>query len=470
LKICIAAVSLISLLPAAPAVDWYVATNGAGLGTNGWAYATNNLQGAITKSAANDTIWVSNGVYDTGGLANYPGGSLLTNRLVINKSVTVRSKDNDPANTIIKGAWDPFATNGPAAVRCVYMSAGSLIGFTITNGATLTNGTVDLCGGGVYCSDTTPVISNCVIVGNRSVGSYNAGPYGGGGTWYGTLRNCSVFKNSSLNGGGTMYSALYDCSVISNSAIFNGGTGGSVARGGGVNHGSASNCTLIGNTAVDVGGGAGYSVTLYNCTLIGNSATGAGASGGGAWSSTLYDCVVYSNTATTSGGGANGCNMFNCLLTGNFADIGGGASAAGTLYNCTIVGNKSNNDGGGARDVTMLYNCIVYFNTSIVRTTSNYYNCTFAYSCTSSNAAGIGNISADPMLVNKGSDYGVSHVPGNYRLAARSPCINAGTNYSWMTNGSVTSFDLDYRQRVRYGAVDMGAFENIRAGTVYGFR
>ncbi len=458
---------LTGLLRSAPAVDWYVATNGAGLGTNGWAYATNNLQGAIGKSAINDTIWVSNGVYDTGGLTNYPSSSYLTNRLVINKAITVRSKDNDPANTVIKGAWDPVATNGPAAVRCVYMSAGSLIGFTITNGATLTNGTVDLCGGGVYCSDTTPVISNCVIVGNRSVGSYNAGPYGGGGAWFGTLRNCTLAKNFSLNGGGAMRSALYNCSLISNSAVFNGGTGGSTARGGGANWSTLYNCALIGNTSTESGGGAGYLSTLYNCTLIGNSSSAG--NGGGANDSDLYNCTLTSNTASSGlGGGANSSDLFNCLVTGNFADGGGGAYA-GTAYNCTVVGNRSNNDGGGVR-LASVYNSIVYFNTSTTRTSTNSYGGSFTYSCTIGPVvAGAGNISEDPMLVDKGSAFGTSHIAGNYRLAARSPCINAGTFYSWMSDGSVRSKDLDYMQRVRYGTVDMGAFENVRAGSIYGF-
>ncbi len=43
-----------------------------------------------------------------------------------------------------------------------------------------------------------------------------------------------------------------------------------------------------------------------------------------------------------------------------------------------------------------------------------------------------------------------------------------GTNYSWMTNRIATSVDLDGRQRVRYGTVDMGAYEHILAGTIYG--
>ena len=187
---------LIGLLQTAPAVDWYVATNGTGLGTNGWADATNNFQGAINASSAVtfDVVWVSNGVYDTGGVTNYPAGNnaVLTNRIAITKAITVRSKDNNPTNTIIKGFWNPASTNGPGAVRCVYMAAGSsLIGFMLTNGATLLyNGAgYDACGGGVFCPDiTSPVISNCIIAGN-STGRY------GGGAYYGTLRNCTVTGN-----------------------------------------------------------------------------------------------------------------------------------------------------------------------------------------------------------------------------------------------------------------------------------
>jgi len=219
---------LTALLQAAPAVDWYVATNGTGLGTNGWANATNNLQGAINISAVNDTVWVSNGLYDTGGITNYPVGnnSILTNRIAIWKSITVRSQNNDPTNTIIKGAWHPVTTNGASAVRCVFMNSNSvLIGFTLTNGATMTTGTYDKRGGGVACPGTlAPVISNCLITGNAAQGD-NGSPYtGGGGAYWGTLVNCTLSNNSAVyEGGGADWSTISNCTLIGNSSQAGGG-------------------------------------------------------------------------------------------------------------------------------------------------------------------------------------------------------------------------------------------------------
>ena len=103
-----------------------------------------------------------------------------------------------------------------------------------------------------------------------------------------------------------------------------------------------------------------------------------------------------------------------------------------------------------------LENSIVYANTA---TTSN--NCWGAFiatnSCSYPLLDGTDNITNDPVFVNKDTD--------NWRLKANSPCLNKGTNQSWMTN----AVDLDGRMRIRYGRVDMGAYERIYEGTVYIF-
>jgi len=100
-----------------------------------WTNAAPDIQTAIDAAIAanNDQVIVAPGVYDSG--ATWGGAN--SNRVYVKRGITVMSRDNDPATTIIKGAWDPVTTNGPQAVRCVFLEAAAkIIGFTLTNGAT----------------------------------------------------------------------------------------------------------------------------------------------------------------------------------------------------------------------------------------------------------------------------------------------------------------------------------------------
>ncbi len=127
-----------------------------------WQQAAHVLQIAIDTASAGDSVLVSNGVYDTGGVV-YDGQG-FTNRVVIEKDILV-SGVNSWSNTFIVGASDN-GTNGPLAARCVRISAGTLTGFTITNGHTQTSGDWGNYqrGGGVYLS-RGGTISNCLISG-----------------------------------------------------------------------------------------------------------------------------------------------------------------------------------------------------------------------------------------------------------------------------------------------------------------
>ena len=153
-------------LPADLSADVYVSLSGTGSGTS-WADATNSLHGAIDACTVGQKVWVADGLYNTGGRTNYPSGTVVTNRVVIWKGITVSSTNSDPSATVIKGAWDPVTTNGAASVRGVYMAANSmLIGITVTNGSCGTNASPNFYGGGVYCADNTSVVlSNCVVSG-----------------------------------------------------------------------------------------------------------------------------------------------------------------------------------------------------------------------------------------------------------------------------------------------------------------
>ncbi|MDO9543430.1 MAG: choice-of-anchor Q domain-containing protein, partial [Kiritimatiellia bacterium] len=226
IRFALAAVLWVGLLEATQATNRYVSSTGTNNPpyTN-WADAATNIQAAISACSSGDVVWVTNGTYQTGGVTNWPSGTTLTNRVAITNTITVRSM-NGPSNTIIKGTW-ATTTNGARVARCVYMTNGSaLIGFTLTNGATMTDdeGAPNDAqrGGGVWCESTNTIISNCVI-------TCNAANQRGGGAYYGTLYNCLLITNLAADidagpgagyGGGTYYSTLYNCTLSDNTAQF----------------------------------------------------------------------------------------------------------------------------------------------------------------------------------------------------------------------------------------------------------
>ncbi len=259
----------------ASADTWYVATNSVsdGPGTS-WSNAFHTIQGGVNAASNNDTVLVTNGVYDTDGAVT--PGYACSNRVVITNNIVVRSV-NGPKKTFIVGAGATGGGNGTDAVRGVYISAGILVGFTISNCHTMTSGDLnyDQSGGGINMYGGDGSVSNCTLTGNSA-------DFFGGGSYKGHLYNCTLTDNSSKYGGASSYSTLY-------------------------------NCTLAKNLAYEQGGGSYFG--------------------------TLYNCIITDNFTYGYGGGSDGCILNNCTLTGNSARWGGG-SHYGTLYNCIIWRNK----------------------------------------------------------------------------------------------------------------------------------
>jgi hypothetical protein len=246
-----------------------------------WGTAASIIQDAVDAAVAGDEIVVTNGIYAAGGRAVY---GAMTNRVAVDKPLTLRSV-NGPRFTMIQGRQLPGTTNGDGAIRCVYLTNGAaLTGFTLTNGATRavsddpTN--LETSGGGLWCESFNDiVVSNCVLAGNSA---YNSG----GGTYLGTLNNCTLTGNSAGVGGGAWSSTLNNCTLSGNNAH----------SGGGAAYSSLNNCALKGNSA-HFGGGV-FGSTLNNCTVTGNSAHISGGGASGFWNvARLTNCIVYFNTA-----------------------------------------------------------------------------------------------------------------------------------------------------------------------------
>jgi len=233
------------------------ATNYVGTtGTPGGNYFT-DIQSAVNASSGGDFVIVSNGTY------------VLSSQIEVNTNLTIQSVTG-PENTIIDGN----NTN-----RCFYLYEHNIVisGFTITNGNTGSGYYHD--GGGIYCADGEPVITNCTIIGNF------AGDEGGGVRGC-TIINCIVSGNSAEEGGGISEGTVNNCLIIRNSAS---------GDGGGINFGTVNNCLIIGNSTENSGGGVIWA-EINNCTISGNS---AGVSGGGnlSASASINNSIIYYNSA-----------------------------------------------------------------------------------------------------------------------------------------------------------------------------
>jgi len=310
--------------------------------------------------------------------------------VVVTQDVSVISV-NGPEDTAIVGGKEPD-------VRAVYMSAGFLSGFTVTNGA---GSTLDEDGAGIFAAGGT--VSNCVITGNS--GRYGGGMYGG------IVRNSRFVGNEAGYGGGAADVEAWDCEFIGN-------------------HGD---------------GGGVCSSRVFRCTFSGNT----GVYGAGAYDSYLESCTVVSNSADDNGGGMYGGSAVNSLLYGNSAYRGGGAYAS-YLTNCTVVENSAVLLGGGVDGAGSggVYNSIIYYNHAPSNPDLNvqeYYCC----SRDQTTEPPVGSITNPPLFVDAYS--------GDFHLLSSSPCVECGGNrYVTVTN------DMDGLPRILGGTVDMGCYEQAR--------
>ncbi len=213
-----------------------------------WNTAATNIQDAISAAAAGELIFVTNGIYASGGKST---DGIITNRVVVDKGIIVQSV-NGPAFTTIQGGG---ATNGPSALRCVWLTNTAVLsGFTLTAGATRTfssppnYGTIN--GGAVWGSSNSATVFNCSLV-------TNSAGYWGGAAYQVKLLSCQLLGNTAGTYGGAASSCiLRQCLVTSNYAS---------SAAGGTDLCSLTNCALIGNSTQGYGSAA-QGRFLVNCT------------------------------------------------------------------------------------------------------------------------------------------------------------------------------------------------------------
>jgi parallel beta-helix repeat protein len=234
----------------------YVSTTGDDVNDGlSWATAVRTIQKGIDLAGSSGwTVLVANGTYTGANNKNLD----FKGKAIYLKSV------GGAANCII---------DCERSGRGFYLRTNETAN-SIVDGFTILNGSPSGYGGGIYCFQSSPAITNCKIVGG-------SGSNGGGIACYSsnaTISNCVVTDNSASEGGGIW---CYGSNV------------------------SITNCAIIKNEADTYGGGircsTGANPTITNCTIAGNAGTGD-CSGGGIYSSqnsspVLNNCAIWGNKA-----------------------------------------------------------------------------------------------------------------------------------------------------------------------------
>ena len=299
------------------------------------------IQAAIDAAEDGDMVLVQRGDYHEN--INFLG-----------KNITVASEFINTGERA-----DMFGTNlFPVEERSVVTFANGetedaqLIGFRIRNGHGTDTGNNQYRGGGLYCVNSGPTISNCYFAANFVYGEPELSPgRDDRETWCGagvalesstaSILSCGFEKNSAFDFGCGIYIAgqsdvtIHDCEFDENGASMGGGI--AVLND---THVEISDCLFFGNGAHIVDDHFGYGGALY----IGEDVEGI-----------VRDCWMYEGFAQGKGAGVyaglnSSIRLERCLIFDNGAPVGTAIynySASTEIVNCTIHGNTAEEMAGG---------------------------------------------------------------------------------------------------------------------------
>ena len=269
----------------------------------------------------------------------------------------------------------------------------------------------------------------------------------------------------------------------------------------------------IKNYTANRDGGAGVrafrGVTLQNLVVVNNYTHGSRSRGGGLYmdglNSVINNSFLVNNLSSGAESYGGGAYMivgtgFNMVVANNHAEVAGGGLfiESATFYNNTVAFNRTGDrkplDAGNGSGIFQyaednmtrpsklgLYNCIIYGNVGVAYVDgaryTNYQITSSApktfdepYNCYVSGRIG-DNIRAKFVtndnvyrnqvgenLPNPFARGNSAQSENNYRLAAGSTCLNSGTE-NLGKGVSVPSTDMDYTNRIKDCAIDIGAYE-----------
>jgi len=291
------------------------------------------IQAAINNSNAGDKIIVAVGTYKGDG-----------NRDIdfLGKAITVQSSDPNDPNIVADTIIDCNGTETEPH-RGFYFHNNE-DGNSVVKGLSITNGNFYYNGSGIYCENSSPIISSCVIKGNVTEDGAAVMCVGSSAL----VSNCAIVGNT---GAGILCSGnttIAHCIVSENTSVGIGGNGTII-----------SNCTVSKNADSGI---TGTNTMINKCTIKGNESAGIWYYG----SSIIKNSIITVNNGVGISVHGNNSKIANTIITGNkHGGIYISSNKNITADNCTITGNTTNGVGGGihCRGRLTLCNSILYGNT-----------------------------------------------------------------------------------------------------------
>jgi parallel beta-helix repeat protein/predicted outer membrane repeat protein len=444
----------------------YNTVSGNSANTGGGIYCDGDFDPIISDNNinGNTATWQGGGIASLDGSNPRITGNTISGNTALGRGGGIYCSDaTDPiiSNNTIRGNVAGGEPNRYYEGGGIYCSESQ----PIISDNTIDENTANDSGGGIFCRNSTPIISNNNIYGNTAY------EYWGGGincsSSHPTITGNTISGNTAYTGGGITYRGNSEA-ITDDNIIY----GNSAHHGAGIHYnesnGTISHNTIYDNTA-DYGGGgigcnAGSNVIITDNTIRENVSY---EYGGGIYcfygsNVTIVVNTIAANTADSCGGGVacDGSNVAigNNEIVGNSAKTGGGIwcrdyqDSLIIIINNTISQNVASTYGHGG-GIYCHYSDPIIINTIFWGDTPEeiYGNPTISYSDIQNNQwPGDGNIDINPLFRDPGNcDF---HLTATYcDDPYDSPCIDAG-------DPSISDSLIDCSRGLGGVRSDMGAY------------